>query len=79
MNGGQPHCSASPASLVEEGQEVCVYFQKCLEAEYHHIINATGETAISSMCILNIKKDVDSDPSWAKSQIVVLGNKDPTQ
>jgi hypothetical protein len=31
------------------------------------------------MCVLVTKKDEHGNPVWAKSRIVVLGNKDPQQ
>ena len=49
------------------------------EETYRHIHHTTGKLAIPSMGILSVKKDATGNPLRAKSCIVVLGNRDPTE
>ena len=53
-------------------------FEIISEEEYQQLYLSTGKCAIPSMCIFTIKKDSSGHPHRAKSHIVVLGNKGPT-
>jgi len=53
-------------------------FEIITEEEYQRLYRISGKRAIPSMCIFTVKKDSSGRPHRAKSRIVVLGNKDPT-
>ncbi len=54
-------------------------FEILTEAQYFYLCKAIGCVAIPSMCVFTIKKDSRGHPVRAKSRIVLLGNKDPTE
>jgi hypothetical protein len=54
-------------------------FEVISEQTYFDIRNKTGCSAIPSMGLFTVKPDSDGKPQWAKSRIVVLGNKDPVE
>jgi len=54
-------------------------FEVLSEEEYLALCRRHGTKAIPSMCVFTVKKDSSGRPLRAKSRIVVLGNKDPTQ
>jgi hypothetical protein len=54
-------------------------FEIISEEEYQRIYRSTGKRAIPSMCVFTVKKDSSGRPLRAKSCIVVLSNKDPTE
>ena len=54
-------------------------FEIISEEEYQQIYRSTGKRAIPSMAVFTVKKDSSGKPLRAKSRIVVLGNKDPTE
>ena len=49
------------------------------QEEHQRLYRLSGKRAIPSMCVFTIKKDAFGNPVRAKSRIVVLGNKDPTE
>jgi len=54
-------------------------FEIISEEEYQRLYRSTGKRAIPSMAVFTVKKDSSGNPLRAKSRIVVLGNKDPTE
>jgi len=53
-------------------------FDVLSKEEYFHFVSTMGKKVIPSKCVRTVKKDSLGNLVGAKSQIVVFGNKDPT-
>jgi hypothetical protein len=71
-----PNCEVWLQSYYEEKNGVVELgtFKRLTLGEYRALQEKGASKAIPTMCVLNIKKDEQLLPLWAKSRIVVLGN-----